>query len=99
VDGGPGPGGLQVSASGLVSGWTTAAGDFGNNIIEIQATNSEGSDTESWAVMVFSKYDLDLDLDVDQEDFGIFQACYSGDGMPYARDARKPICKMTTMST
>ncbi len=27
--------------------------------------------------------DLDLDCDVDQEDFGLFQVCYSGPGIPF----------------
>ncbi|MHC4444050.1 MAG: hypothetical protein ACYTBZ_06010 [Planctomycetota bacterium] len=30
-----------------------------------------------------SPFDLDQDSDVDQEDFGIFQACYSGNGINY----------------
>jgi hypothetical protein len=47
-------------------------------------------DAEDWALHVLVSVksvpgDFDLDLDVDQEDFGRFQACYSGSG--HAADA------------
>ncbi len=48
-----GPTGLTVDSSGRVSGWTPASGDMGQTFtIEIRATNSFGSDTESWQVLV-----------------------------------------------
>ena len=75
-----GPAGLQVSAAGLVSGWTPGPTEFGSFVFEIEASNSEGSDTESWVVRVVSWSDFDLDGDVDQSDFGFFQKCVSGDG-------------------
>jgi len=76
-----GPPGTQVDNSGLVSGWTPQVGDLGSQVtFEIEANNSEGSDTESWMVTVFSKADFDADGDVDLEDFGFFQTCYSGEG-------------------
>ncbi len=47
-----GPSGVQVSSSGYVSGWTpTATGTF---TIVVRATNSVGSDDESWQVQVVS---------------------------------------------
>jgi len=71
--------GTQVSSSGLVNGWTPAVGDIGSTLtIEIQDTNSEGSDTEDWGVTVMSIADYDGDFDVDQEDFGHLQACMTG---------------------
>jgi len=33
--------------------------------------------------------DFDLDGDVDQEDFGQFQACYTGDGVQYETGCQK----------
>jgi len=78
-----GPEGAQVSPTGLVSGWTPGLTDFGSFVFEIEATNSEGSDTEAWVVQVVSWSDLDLDGDVDQTDFGLFQKCLSGDGLGY----------------
>ena len=69
---------------GLVSGWTPACSDIGTLFtFEIQATNSEGSDTETWQVEVRSVADFGDDGDVDQEDFGVFQACLSGTGVQY----------------
>jgi hypothetical protein len=35
-----------------------------------------------------NKGDLDLDGDSDQEDFGLFQVCYSGDGQMYETDCQ-----------
>ena len=48
-----------------------------------QATNSDGSDTEEWDMLVVynADGDFDDDNDVDQEDFGFLQACYSGSGI------------------
>lgn len=77
------PAGVQVSAAGLVSGWTPGPADFGSFVFEIEAANSEGTDTESWVVQVVSSCDFDVDGDVDQADFGHFQRCFSGDGLPY----------------
>jgi hypothetical protein len=79
----PAPPGLKISACGLVSGWTPGVEDIGDHIIVIAATNSEGSDTESWVVRVVSDKDFDQDGDVDQEDFGVFQHCLSGTGVSY----------------
>jgi len=79
-----GPTGAQVSSSGLVSGWTPTANDGGSSFtFIIQAVNSEGSDTEQWDVQVRFTADFDNDNDVDQEDFGVFQVCYSGSGREY----------------
>ncbi len=47
-----GPSGIQVSSSGYVSGWTPSA--TGTFTIVIRATNSAGSDDESWQVQAFS---------------------------------------------
>ncbi|UCD29014.1 MAG: hypothetical protein JSV03_00585, partial [Planctomycetota bacterium] len=45
--------GVQVDGNGLVSGWTPAPGDLGSSfVIEIQASNASGSDTETWQVQV-----------------------------------------------
>jgi len=74
-----GPAGLQVSACGLVSGWTPGPADIGDHPIAIRAANSEGSDAEEWVVRVVSNKDFDFDGDVDPEDFGLLQRCLSGD--------------------
>jgi hypothetical protein len=76
-----GPAGLQVSSSGQVSGWTPGSADVGDHTITIKAENFEGWDPETWVVRVTSNKDFDLDGDVDQEDFGFFQRCLSGDGV------------------
>ena len=84
-----GPAGTQVDAAGMVSGWTPPGSDIGSTFaIEIEASNALGSDTESWEVLVKSRADFDGDDDVDQEDFGHFQACYSGSG-----NAAEPGCE------
>jgi hypothetical protein len=64
-----------------VLGWTPAPADLGDHTIEVQACNPAGCDTETWVVRVLSSRDFDLDGDVDQEDFGFFQRCLSGDGI------------------
>jgi hypothetical protein len=90
-----GPVGIKVDDSGRVSGWIPVAGDLGSQVtFEIQASNSEGSDTESWTAIIFSKADFNLDSDVDQEDFGVFQACLSGNTRPY-----EPGCESTDLDT
>ncbi|NLX15155.1 MAG: hypothetical protein GXY44_16115 [Phycisphaerales bacterium] len=79
-----GPVGLQVSSNGLVSGWTPNSGEAGSSpTIEIQASNTIGSDTVSWQILVLSRMDFDQDGDVDLEDFGVLQACLSGTNVPY----------------
>jgi len=75
-----GPPGALVNGSGLVSGWTTSS--FGDFTFNVQAINSEGSDTESWVVRVLSRFDFDEDGDVDTSDFAHVQTCFSGDGFP-----------------
>ena len=51
-----GPQGLRIGSSGRVSGWTPAAGHVGQRFtIEVRATNSQGSDTESWVVEVVER--------------------------------------------
>src|SRR5206468_496062 len=70
-----GPAGLQVNATGLVTGWTPTV--FGDYFMGIEATNSQGSDTESWTVCVVSQFDYDHDNDVDISDFGYLQRCLS----------------------
>jgi len=48
-----GPPGAQVDSTGKVAGWTPSAGDMGRTFtFEVQATNSAGSDTETWQVKV-----------------------------------------------
>ncbi|NLX14493.1 MAG: hypothetical protein GXY44_12685 [Phycisphaerales bacterium] len=79
-----GPAGLQVSGSGLVSGWTPIGAQAGQVTITIRATNSEGSDDATWQVLVRLKVDFDVDGDVDLEDFGYLQRCYGGSGNPPA---------------
>ena len=79
-----GPPGTDADTTGFVNGWRPACSDIGTLFtFEIRATNSEGSDTETWEVAVRSVADLDDDGDVDQEDFGVFQACLSGTGVQY----------------
>lgn len=83
-----GPAGAQIDndglTNGLVYGWIPDVNDIGGIFtFEVQASNAEDSDTDAWEVEVFSKADFDRDLDVDQEDFGYFQACYSGSGNNY----------------
>ncbi len=47
-----GPPGAQVSSTGLVSGWTPGLADAGNLFdFTIRATNTVGSDDESWQVL------------------------------------------------
>jgi hypothetical protein len=75
-----GPGGASVNADGLVSWSASGLGDFTFNV---QAVNTEGSDTESWVVRVLSRYDFDLDGDADSTDFGHLQNCFSGIGIAY----------------
>ncbi|MBI4578489.1 MAG: cellulase family glycosylhydrolase [Planctomycetes bacterium] len=78
-----GPPGAQVDTGGVVSGWTPALDDLGSPItFEVRATNPEGSDTESWQVLVRSRADFDGDNDVDQSDFGHFQSCMEGGNRP-----------------
>jgi hypothetical protein len=78
-----GPPGTAVSASGAVSGWTPALASVGTLFtFEVRASNSQGSDTESWQVLVRSAADFDGDGDVDQEDFGVLQSCFSAFGYP-----------------
>ncbi len=78
------PPGTRVSTIGRVTGWTPGLGDLAEPVtFTIQADNIAGSDTESWQVRVYSRADLDRDGDVDQEDFGPFQTCFSGDARPY----------------
>jgi len=76
--------GTQVSGIGLVSGWTPTISDIGSSFtLIVQASNSQGDDTEQWDVAVQSIADFDYDNDVDLEDFGQFQVCYSGPGREY----------------
>jgi hypothetical protein len=78
-----GPTGLSVDSLGLVSGWIPTYAQAGNTYgITIRATNSEGSDDESWDVSVINAADFDMDDDVDIEDFGYLQRCYSGMHIP-----------------
>ncbi|UCD29521.1 MAG: SBBP repeat-containing protein [Planctomycetota bacterium] len=77
------PTGSQIDGNGRVSGWIPAIGDIGTSFnFQAQATNSLGSDLKGWQVLVKSRADYDNDNDVDQSDFGYFQACYSGPGVP-----------------
>jgi hypothetical protein len=78
-----GPVGLLVNGAALVSGWTPSAANLGDHLIEIQASNSQGSDTEIWVVRVLSVFDFNLDGDVDLNDFGHLQTCFSGSGVPF----------------
>jgi CubicO group peptidase (beta-lactamase class C family) len=79
------PPGTQVSSSGLVTGWTPAHSDIGSVFtFSIKATNSAGSDSESWQLSVQFSADFDGDGDVDQEDFGVFQSCICGSTEGYS---------------
>jgi len=72
---------MYFNVCGLVSGWTPSHGQIGQSVtFEAKAVNAAGDDTESWQVIVKAKGDLDFDGDCDQADFGLFQACLSGDG-------------------
>ncbi len=63
-----GPQGLRINASGLLSGWTPAAFDVGSRrTIEVRATNSEGSDLESWVVEVAEVKTVSFPFDRDEE--------------------------------
>jgi len=80
-----GPQTVNVDPTGLLSGWSPGVSDLGDAIVlQVRADNTIGSDTASWQVRVFSRSDFDADGDVDQEDFGAFQLCLSGQGEPYA---------------
>jgi hypothetical protein len=80
------PTGASVDENGLVNGWAPSFANVGQTILfNIQATNSDGSDTESWNVhVVFPDIDFDDDGDCDQSDFAKLQLCFSGGGVPYA---------------
>ncbi len=62
-----GPSGLQVSSTGLVSGWTPSSALAGQLItITIRATNSQGYDDETWQVIVLvplAQHGFDSDAD------------------------------------
>ncbi len=74
-----GPSGVQVDSTGRVYGWTPTCGQINQMFnITIRASNSSGTDDESWQASVRSKADLDADGDVDLSDFGRLQVCYSG---------------------
>jgi len=80
------PSGTTVdSSTGLVGDWVPSVGDLGQlRTLEIKATGyMSHEDYESWTVYVKYLSDFDDDHDVDQEDFGFFQACYSGAGVNY----------------
>lgn len=48
-----GPTGATVNGSGRVSGWTPSSGEDGQTItFQVEAANSQGSDTEEWLVTV-----------------------------------------------
>jgi len=48
-----GPAGLTINNSGYVSGWTPVIADVGNiYMVEIQASNAYGIDSENWRVQV-----------------------------------------------
>jgi hypothetical protein len=80
-----GPAGAQINAaSGLVTGWAPSTGQIGQLVtFTAKAANVAGTDTRTWQVLVKARGDLDGDADCDQEDFGLFQACLSGDGAHY----------------
>ncbi|MBI4578916.1 MAG: hypothetical protein HY718_04385, partial [Planctomycetes bacterium] len=78
-----GPLGAQVSNTGLVSGWRPGLSSLGTTqVFQVRASNSDGTDTESWSVTVQlnSDCDFDDDGDVDQDDYGHFQTCITGQG-------------------
>jgi predicted amidohydrolase len=83
------PSGAQVDRYGRVS-WTPDIGQNGQLLtFRVQAANEHGSDDETWQVRVLSRGDLDSDADVDQSDFGLFQACISGNGAAHPADCTK----------
>jgi len=75
-----GPPGTTVDSNGLVSDWTPSVDDLGQSFTFVIRAAGYSQDDESWTVYVKYLSDFDDDLDVDQEDFGFFQACYSGPG-------------------
>lgn len=80
-----GPIGTQVSDAGLVTSWTPGLGEIGQvRAFEVQATNSDGTASESWSVHVqlIGHCDFDGDEDVDQADFGHLQKCLTGPEKP-----------------
>ena len=77
-----GPTGVQISSTGLLSGWTPSTLNPGSVAFDIVATNSQGLDHETFTVRVFFRADFDADGDVDHSDFGQFQACLTGPGVP-----------------
>jgi hypothetical protein len=78
-----GPAGTQVT-SGLVSGWTPSTAQAGNlHTIQIRAANTKGNHSVTWQVRVTWTGDSNFDYDVDQDDFGVFQLCFSGAGIPH----------------
>jgi hypothetical protein len=63
-----GPPGLRVDSSGRLSGWVPAAADLGSQFeMEVRATNSQGSDVESWFVEVAEARAVSFPFDRDAE--------------------------------
>ncbi|MDM8008533.1 MAG: PQQ-binding-like beta-propeller repeat protein, partial [Phycisphaerae bacterium] len=69
-----GPSGMVISQTGKLSGWTPSISDSGTSVtVTVTATNSAGSDTESWTVQVvgFSELvniSMDNQIDLGQGD-------------------------------
>jgi len=82
--------GMSVDGNALVSGWTPTVGEITPPLhtVQIKAQGGANFDTEQWQIKVKYLGDFDEDLDVDMEDFGKFQACYSGDGV-----LRETVCE------
>jgi hypothetical protein len=85
-----GPAGLTVNSNGLVSGWTPGPGVFGLVAVQVEAANSEGSDTQAWNILVLSRTDFDSDGDTDLTDFAFMQRCFSGEAIIHAPGCEAP---------
>lgn len=78
------PPSAEIDEYGQVGGWIPVSDDVGQIFdFEAEARNIYGTDRTSWQVFVTVRADFDGDGDVDLEDFGYFQACLSGPGVPY----------------
>jgi len=63
-----GPPGLRIDASGRLRGWIPAVSDRGRrSVIEVRASNSQGSDAESWSVEVAEARAFTFPFDGDAE--------------------------------
>ena len=67
----------------------TLAPDTYSAVIRVEDAYASNSPQEiAVSLHVYIQGDFDSDGDVDQEDFGLFQGCFSGSGIPYEAGCR-----------